>query len=57
MIVGMYTFISHHRHITNRRLLFSDGQEGRSAMDLARHHPTVLEALESAARNTQYVLK
>jgi hypothetical protein len=57
MIVGMYTFISHHRHITNRRLLFSDGQEGRSAMDLARRYPTVVEALESAARNTQYVLK
>ena len=26
-------------------------------MDLARRHPTVLEALESAAHNTQYVLK
>ena len=33
------------------------GQDGRSLMDLPRQHPTVLEALESAARNTQYVLK
>ncbi len=58
LLVEIYVFISRRPYYNPiHRWLFSNGQDGRSAMNLARQHPTVLEALESATRNTQYVLK